>query len=138
MSIIHIENAADLKASIAELERRKVQQERLLKEHGQLIYESLKPVNLIKSTVSQLSQSQGFKRNMLNAGLGIGAGLLTKKVLAGASKNMFRRIMVAAIEMGIAALVSKNTDKLSGARKGILGFLGGNKAKQPQPAQTQI
>jgi len=64
----------------------------------------------------------------LKATLGLGAGILSKKIFLGKSPGIFRKVVGSAVQMGLAGLVSKKTDvikhnsgelikKLFGSRK---------------------
>ena len=82
---MEIKNSADLKAAIVELENRKVNEKQGLLNDFNAITESLKPLNLLKSTFHKVKESQGISGNILKAAVGLGVGLLSKKILI--SKN---------------------------------------------------
>lgn len=115
---MEIKNSADLKAAIVELEHRKVKEKQELVNNFHAITESLKPVNLIKSTFQKVRESDGISGNILKATVGLGVGLLSKKFLIGKSTGVIKTLLGSAIKMGIAGLVAKNSDhiKASGSR----------------------
>jgi hypothetical protein len=123
-----IEDQTDLKALIAGLEEKKDLQEKMLIDHFNLTYESLKPINMIKSTLQEISGSPNLKSNLLDATLGVGAGLLSKKLMVGSSNNIFRKIGGTLLEFGIATVVAKNSDKIKIIGKGLINnFFSGKK-----------
>lgn len=115
---MEIKNSADLKAAIVELENRKVNEKQALVNDFHAITESLKPLNLLKSTFHKVKESQGISGNILKAAVGLGVGLLSKKILISKSTSVVKTLLGAAIKMGVAGLVAKNTDniKTSGTR----------------------
>ena len=115
---MEIKNSADLKAAIVELENRKVNEKQGLVNDFHAIAESLKPLNLLKSTFHKVKESQGISGNILKAAVGLGVGLLSKKILISKSTGVVKTLLGSAIKMGVAGLVAKNTDniKTSGTR----------------------
>ena len=115
---MEIKNSADLKAAIVELENRKVNEKQGLVNDFHAIAESLKPLNLLKSTFHKVKESQGISGNILKAAVGLGVGLLSKKILISKSTSVVKTLLGSAIKMGVAGLVAKNTDniKTSGTR----------------------
>lgn len=115
---MEIKNSADLKAAIVELENRKVNEKQALVNDFHAITESLKPLNLLKSTFHKVKESQGISGNILKAAVGLGVGLLSKKILISKSTSVVKTLLGSAIKMGVAGLVAKNTDniKTSGTR----------------------
>jgi hypothetical protein len=128
---MNIENPTDLKSLIAGLEAKKITQEKLLIDHFNLTYESLKPINMIKSTLHEIGNSSDLKSNLLDATLGVGAGLLSKKLVVGSSNNFFKKIAGTLLEFGIATIIAKNSDKIKIVGKGLInGFFSGSKSKK--------
>lgn len=115
---MEIKNSADLKAAIAELEHRKLKEKQELVSDFHELTESLKPINLIKSTYHNVKESPGITGNLLRAGVGLGVGMLSKKFLLGKSTGIIKNLLGSAIKMGVAGLVAKNTSnvKLTGTR----------------------
>ena len=115
---MEIKNSADLKAAIVELENRKVNEKQALVNDFHAITESLKPLNLLKSTFHKVKESQGISGNILKAAVGLGVGLLSKKILISKSTSVVKTLLGSDIKMGVAGLVDKNTDniKTSGTR----------------------
>ena len=125
---MHIENAAGLKAAIEQLEKRKAMQERLLSDHLSMTYESLKPINMLKSTFGEVKSSPELKMNLVNAALGIGVGVISKKIFLQGSTNFFKKIAGTLVELGVASLVAKNSNVIKGAGKGLISHIfAGNK-----------
>ncbi len=101
-----------LNDAILELQERRTKEFILLKEQMQETYESLKPINLIKSTVQEFSASPELKMNIVGNTLGIGIGFLAKKLWVGNSNSSFKRLIGTVIQFGVANVVSKHSDTI--------------------------
>ncbi|MEJ7587474.1 MAG: hypothetical protein WKI04_07925 [Ferruginibacter sp.] len=110
---MEIKNSEDLKAAILELEDRQKREKKQLTREIHSFTESLKPMNLLKSTFNKVKETPGITGTILKAGVGLGAGILSKKFLLGKSPGILRKIVGSAIQMGITGLVAKKSDKLT-------------------------
>ena len=82
-----------------------------LKEQYRYTYESLKPINIIKRTFTQLTSTAEFKGNVVSNLIGIGTGYLTKKVLVGSTNNIFKKVFGTLLQLAITNIVTKKTEK---------------------------
>lgn len=114
-----ITTAVGLKFAIKQLELKQVKDRDLLDEQLKTTYESLKPVNIIKSTLNELTTDPNFKGNLLDTTLSIAAGYLSKKIAVGSTHNPFKIIFGILIQMGVSKFVSKNTEEI----KSVVGYL---------------
>ena len=114
---MEIKNSADLKAAILELEERKVREKVLLTQNFHAFTESMTPINLIKSTFNKVKETPGIGGSILKAGLGLGVGLLSKKILIGKSTGLVKGMLGSAVKVGMMSLVAKNSDTLK--NKGV-------------------
>ena len=107
----------ELHKAIDLLQNKQAHELRLLKEHFQLTYESLKPINLIKNTFQEVASSPEVKNTIVNNAIGLATGYLSKKVLIGATHNPFKKILGAIVEFSIASFVAKRADVFKPAEK---------------------
>jgi hypothetical protein len=84
----------------------------LLKEQFHVAYESLKPLNLIKSVFHDVTDSLEIKSNLINNAIGLCTGFLSKKLLTGSSQNPIKKVLGTLIQFGVANLVSKHSDDI--------------------------
>lgn len=97
-----------LKESIRLLENRQVKEGKILKEQFRITYESLKPVNLIKSSMKELASSLEIKNSIFETIVSIVSGYLTQKLIVSSKGNVFNRILGALMQFGVTSLISKN------------------------------
>jgi len=104
--------AAELKLAIIETQFEHAIQGELLKEQLLATFESLKPVNIIKGTLSEITSSPYLVENMLSAVVGLVGGFVSKKIAVGTSHNIFRKIMGTALQFGVTNLVAQHPEAL--------------------------
>jgi len=104
--------AADLKLAIQNLEFQREVQGQLLRDHFFITFESLKPVNLIKNTLHEITSSPYLIDNMLGAIMGIVSGYISRKIAVGTSHSMFRKIMGSVLQFGVTNFVAQHPDIL--------------------------
>ena len=108
-----------LKLAILELEIKAVEQKKDLLVQFQQTRESFKPVNLIKNSFREITSSPGLGSKVLNATLGLGAGLLSKRMMIGPSSNILKKIIGSALEFGVAGMVTKNGQQIKTGAAGL-------------------
>lgn len=108
----NIQSAAELKLAIQSKQVQHAIHGQLLKEKCQHAFESLKPVNVIKNTLSEISSSPYLIENMLGAAVGLISGYVSRKVAEGRSQNVFRRIMGSVLQFGVTNLVIQHPEQL--------------------------
>ncbi|MBC8004679.1 MAG: hypothetical protein H7X84_04320 [Verrucomicrobia bacterium] len=100
-----------LKESIRLLELRQAEDGRLLKEQFRITYESLKPVNLIKSSILELTSSTEVKNNLFESLLAVISGYLSKNIITSKS-NIFMKIFRIFAHFGISNLIISNAESI--------------------------
>lgn len=103
-----INSESDLKYAILLLEIRQAEQGKLLKEQFHLAYESVKPLNLIKSTLKEVVGSGDLKDDVINTSVGITAGYISKAVFEGVTSGPLKKILGTVLMFGIKTAVAKN------------------------------
>jgi hypothetical protein len=107
-----ITSSTELKKAIQLLEEEQAIQGRLLKEQVFITYESLKPINLIKNTLKDLSSSPYLIENIVGSAVGVATGYVSKKIVVGASANIFRKLFGTILQFGITNLVAQRPDAI--------------------------
>lgn len=71
------------------------------------IKENLKPLNLIRNTVSEINETVGFKSDIAQSAISIGIGFLAKKLVIGKSDGIFKNIFGSLVQLAVTTLVAK-------------------------------
>lgn len=116
----NINSAAELKLAIQTKQFELNIQGELLKEDFYVIFDSLKPINLLKDTLSEITSSPYLIDNMVGAVVGLVSGYVSKKIAVGASHNLFRKIMGNVLQFGVTNLVAQHPDALKTAGQFII------------------
>ncbi len=114
---MEITNTAGLKSAIAELQAKSESQKIILRQQFNEVIESIKPVNLLKSTVKDIAESPGIAKAAIGTTVAIGAGVLSKKMIIGTSTNIFKRMLGGVVQFVVAKSIANNSDAIAG--KGI-------------------
>ena len=105
-----ITSVAELKSAIELLEVEHALKGQLLKEQLYLTYESLKPINVLKRTLKELTSSPYLIDNIPGTIMGLPSGYLSKKLFTGGSGNIFRKLLGSILQFGVTNVVAKNSD----------------------------
>ena len=100
-----ITSVTSLRESIVALESRRREQERQLANHCRLIYESLKPVNIIKTIIRNLVGSTDPQHHVLRASMSVASGYLSRKIFFRSPSGPMKKIIGALLQFGITNLV---------------------------------
>ena len=105
------QNAVNLlKESIRLVEIRQTEEGKILKEQFRLTYESLKPVNLIKSSIKDLVGSVEIKNSVFESIFTIVSGYFTQKFIVNSKSNVLMKTLGVLLQYGVTNLISKNSE----------------------------
>ena len=119
----HINSAAKLREAILQLESAQAIEGNQLKQQFRMAYESVKPINLIKSTFKEVTTSQDLKDNLINAGIGITAGYLSKLLFVGMSDSPVKKLLGTALMFGITNIVARHPDTVKSVSTGVFNIV---------------
>ena len=102
-----------LDENIAMLEARQSYELKLLKDQFHYTYNSLKPINLIKNALSDVTSSPIIKGTLVNNVIGLAAGYLSKKVLMGANQSPVKSILGGLLQFVITNFVTKKSGQFT-------------------------
>ena len=103
-----INSATDLRDAILQLESRQAEEGKMLREQFHLAYNSIKPINLIRSTFEQATASPEIKDTILNTTVGLTDGYLSKLFFEGATKSPLKKLLGTILMFSIKNIVAKN------------------------------
>ncbi len=130
----NISNSLELKNAIHLLEAEQAVKQKLLKDQLYITYESLKPVNLLKRTIHDISTSPDILDNVIGSSMGMVSGYLSKKIFVGSSGNIFRKLLGVLVNYGISTTVKRNSEGIrSFIMQALAHFI--NRNQTPQPRQ---
>jgi hypothetical protein len=119
----NITSIIELKDAIQLLEVEQAIKRQLLKEQFRITHESLKPINILRSTVKDIISSPSLPGNILGATIGLASGYLTKKIAVGFSGNIFRKLFGSLLQFGVTNVVAQHPDAIKSFGKFIIQHL---------------
>jgi hypothetical protein len=99
----------------------------LLKKQVMIAYESLRPVNLIKSTLKDLFSSSFEGENISGISAGLTGGFLLKKLFVGRSGNPFKKLIGSMLQLGITNIIAQNSNLIKTFVPAFIKLLSGKK-----------
>ncbi len=128
----NINSVAGLKNAIQLLEVEQAINGQLLKEQFYLTYESLKPVNLLKGTLKDITSSPYLIENILGTAIGLATGYLSKKIVVGASGNIIRKLFGSVLQLGVTNAVAQHPDGIKSIGQFIFQHIFRKKDGRPE------
>ena len=110
----------DLITAIQELEIKQIEEGKVLKEQYLEAYESMKPINLIKSTFQEVSASPGLKNELVNTSVGLAVGYFSKVLFQGASHSPLRKLFGTVLAFYVTNAVARHPEVVISVGKGII------------------
>jgi hypothetical protein len=113
----------DLKIAIFQLEVRQAEEGILLKEQFLVAYESIKPMNLIKSVFVEAAESQDLQDNLINATVGMTVGYLSKILFQSVTNSPVKKILGTVLMFGIKNVIAQNPETVKSLGKGFFNLI---------------
>ena len=99
-----------LRDSIRQLEIQQAREGEELKAQFKATYESLKLVNLVKSSLKEVTESVEIKNTLFESIISVVSGYLSRKLMVNKNSNPFLKIVGLVMQFGITNLVAKNAE----------------------------
>jgi hypothetical protein len=116
----NITSAVELKDAIQLLEAEQSLKGQLLREQLFLTFESLKPVNLLKNTLKEISSTPYLIDNISGTAMGMLSGFLSKKIFVGTSGNLIRKLIGSVLQFGVTNLVAQNSETIKSVGQALI------------------
>jgi hypothetical protein len=101
-----------LRESIRLLEIRQAEEGKELKVQLRVTYESLKPVNLLKSTVKDITSSVELRSGLLESLVSILSGYVTQRMVVRSRGNVLLKLLATALQFGVAGFVANHVETI--------------------------
>ena len=116
----NITSAVELKDAIQLLEAEQSIKGLILREQLFLTYESLKPVNLLRNALKEISSTPYLIDNISGTAMGLLGGFLSKKIFVGASGNLIRKLVGSVLQFGVTNLVAQNSEIIKSVGQALI------------------
>lgn len=115
-----VTSTSELKEAIARLEYKQKEQWVDLKENIGSAFESLKPINLIKSTYREFMSTPHVAENLVGSTVGLASGFITKKLIVRKSGNILRNFAGGLAQMFISNFIARHSGTIKTLGSGLL------------------
>jgi hypothetical protein len=129
----NINSSASLRNAISLLEAEQEIKGQLLKDQFLLTVDSMRPVNVLKSTLRDISSSPKLIDNILGLTMGITSGFLTNKIFVGASGNLVRKLLGSVLQFGVTNAVAQHPETLKSYGQMIMQYFLHRREKNSDP-----
>ncbi len=126
------DSTSTLSETILELEVRRAEEGKMLKEQANQAYENIKPINLIKSTFKEALAAEDLRTDIINLSLGLIAGYVSKRVFSGMEDSPLKKLLATSLQFGITLFIIKNPETIQAIGNGIVNFISGDQDENPQ------
>ncbi len=107
-----IDSTQALHRAIIVLEQRKIIEEDLFKEQFTIAYESLKPFNILRKAINDLTTTSEFKNHVFQTIAGVISGYLSRNLVIRTSQNRLLRILGIFVQYVVTQLITKNSEEI--------------------------
>lgn len=82
---------------------------RLLKEQFHITYESIKPINLMKNLVHEITASPEIKEDVIGNVIGLAIGFISKKLIVDENSGTLKKVIGTILQFAITNVISKHS-----------------------------
>ncbi len=108
----NISTTSELMYAIRELKAAKLAQGQLLEAQLRATLEELRPINLLASTLTELSSMPAFTNSIVGPVAGLATGYLTRKLIVGLSGNVITRVLGTLVQFGVTNFIARHPEKI--------------------------
>jgi hypothetical protein len=120
--MLNITSSVELKSAIQLLKVEQGIKAQILKDQLYLTLDSMKPVNLLKNALHDVSASPNLIDNILGTAMGIASGVLTNRIFVGASGGLFRKLLGSVLQFSVSNVVAQHPDSIKSYGQMILQY----------------
>jgi hypothetical protein len=122
MAMQHIHSKTSLRAAIVELENKQIEDKKVLRDQFHVALESVKPVNLIKGALRDVSSSPDLSNSLISKSANLTVFHFTKVLFKGIATYPRTKLVGLVLLIGVAKVVSNNPETVRVLGIGILRF----------------
>ncbi len=116
-------NRAELQLAITQLKRQQDLDLELLEEQVQEVYTSLKPINLVKSTLKQASSPENILDILKSTSIGLTASYFSRRLFGTQGNHPLKSLLGTVLMFGATNLIAKNPGTAISAVGKIIEFI---------------
>lgn len=106
-----IQTKQDLQSAILQLEKKQLLEKNSIQQYFQESYNYIKPANLLKTTISEITHADQLRKDMLKAAIALAIGFIARKIIETyviKSRTPLAIALESIIQIVISGIVAKN------------------------------
>ena len=107
------ESSNAVRDAIVELERQQALESRQISMQFVSAFESIKPINLIRSTIKDVTESKDLTENIVQTSIGLAAGYVTQSLFQKPSHGPLRKLFGTIVSYGITNFLATHPKLLA-------------------------
>jgi len=119
----NINSQVSLREAIARLEIQQAEEARLLKEQLHITYLAMQPVNILKSSLKEVANSEQVKQDILNAAVNAASGYAAKLLFNNKNISPEKKVAGGAAILGITNLIAENPETVKKVASGFFKII---------------
>lgn len=101
-----------LKERIAVLETKQAEEGKAFKEELMAVYESLRPSNLLKTTIKDLTSSTELKKTLFESVIVLTNGIITKLLVTSTKGSTISKLLTTLLQLGVTNLLANRREDI--------------------------
>ena len=130
-----ITNSETLKKSVEVLRLKREQQGLLMKENFTELIESLRPSNIIKHSLEEITDPE-HPGDLGKAAIGVASGIIAKKLLFRSSSNPLKKLAGVAVQALVTKIAASQSDNIKASGKNILQRIAAKLRRKEEPQES--
>jgi hypothetical protein len=122
-SINSIKTMEQLAEAVLLLESRQELEGKQLREQFMRSYQSIRPANLVRSAIHEVTESQDLKDHLVSTGVGLVAGHVSKQAFESVSDSPVKQLIGTAIQFGVTNVVARHPEVVLAVGKGLFHLI---------------
>ncbi len=115
-----IQSSKDLKLAIAKLEQELILEKKELVTEAHTTLESINPLSSIKAAIYKIKSPSSENNTVLNTVIGLGTGLLVKKIMPAKPGGFLKNIASVLLQLGLTHRLLNNKEAINTLNQEIL------------------
>ncbi len=118
----NITTLEELREAIRLLEIQQAEDGTQLKAQFMVVYESMKPINLIKDTIINAVTSPEVKNSLMNSSIGLATGFVAKLAVQSVLRSPLNKLVGSAVMIGVKNIVERNPEAVKTLSGSLFNF----------------
>ncbi|MBL0025779.1 MAG: hypothetical protein WBP08_15505 [Saprospiraceae bacterium] len=136
--MVELKNISELLLAIKRLEELKSEQRMVLKFKMNDAYQSTKPINLIRNTLKEASETISINDTIISSGLSLAAGYLSEKLISSKKISKTKKVIGSVMMMVLSNIISNNAESIKNLGSSLISLLKANRENKQRNEKEEF